>query len=166
MLFDIFATGRPVLVSWPLSSSAYWLALDRNSNGQIDNGGELFGNATLLRSGRKAPHGYIALAEFDDNQDGRIDENDEVFSRLVLWRSPLPQGGSDPADEIRRLSTAGVTAISLRVQEIGRKDRWGNLFKYRAKVEVGGRSRWSYDVFLQVVVPPSGVRSSSVMKWR
>ena len=151
ILFDIFDNGRPVRVSWPSNdeTAAYWLALDRDGNGRIDDGGELFGNATRLASGTKAPHGYAALAEFDSNRDGLIDGSDPVYDRLVLWRRPLPAGAVQLADEIRPLR-GSVTAISLDIQELPRRDRWGNTFRYRSRVTLAsGESRWSYDVFLQ-----------------
>jgi len=61
--------------------------LDRNGNGLVDGGDELFGNNTRLRDGRRAPHGYIALAELDDNGEGQIDSRDAAFVRLRLWTS-------------------------------------------------------------------------------
>ena len=152
MLFDIFANGRLVRISWPSSERAYWLALDRNGNGAIDSGAELFGNATKLANGKKAAQGYLALAELDANADGVIDANDPAFSRLLLWRRPLPTGTSQLADEYIPLSGSAVRSILLDVQEVGKRDEWGNRFRYRALVLLSnGIPRWSYDVFLRAV---------------
>jgi hypothetical protein len=148
-IFDIRANGKPVRVSWPVSDKAYWLGLDRNGNGQIDSGAELFGNATPLKGGGVALHGYIALAEFDDNRDGRIDSADRIYRRLVLWRHPLPSGAGALADEYRTLADAGVRWISLAFSETERRDEWGNWFRYRSKIRIdNSETRWSYDVFL------------------
>ena len=146
-MFDLFATGAPVKVSWPTSEDAYWLALDRNGNGRIDSGAELFGSVTRLRSGARAAHGYVALRELDDNGDGQLTAADSAFHLIVLWRRPLPDGVAP--DEHRRLVDAGISAISLDVLVSPRRDRWGNRFKYRARVTArNGQTLWSYDVFL------------------
>src|SRR2546425_12045302 len=58
VLFDIRATSSPLKVAWPLYQTNAWLALDRNGNGLIDSGSELFGTATPLQSGNKATNGF------------------------------------------------------------------------------------------------------------
>ena len=60
------------------------LVYDRNNNGVIDSGAELFGDNTLLNDGSKASNGFEALAEFDENNDGVIDSNDAVYSKLKV----------------------------------------------------------------------------------
>jgi hypothetical protein len=62
-----------------------FLVRDLNGNGQIDDGGELFGDKTLLANGQKAANGFAALADLDSNNDGVIDQNDEFWSELRLW---------------------------------------------------------------------------------
>ena len=144
-LFDFYGWGTPVRVSWPISSDAYWLALDRNHNGAVDNASELFGNLTPLANGQRAEHGYEALREFDSNADGRIDKSDPVFSRLVLWRTSADASGM----QLLPIAFSPVLAIDLNTQEVGKKDQWGNRFKYRSRVELeSGVNRWSYDVFV------------------
>ena len=113
-VFDIRANGKPVRVSWPLSENTYWLALDRNGNGAIDNGAELFGNVTPLQGGGTAAHGYIPLGEFDDNDDGRIDRQDKIYTRLVLWRHPLPVASVAKPDEYRTLADASAARLQRR----------------------------------------------------
>ena len=61
-----------------------WLALDRNGNGLIDDGRELFGSMTELPDGRRAPNGFAALAALDDDGDGRITARDAAFARLLV----------------------------------------------------------------------------------
>ena len=88
VLFDIDADGILEEISWTRADQLDgFLVLDRNENGVIDDGRELFGNYTLLLGGGVAPHGYIALAEFDQqahggNGDEMIDSRDAVFSAL------------------------------------------------------------------------------------
>jgi hypothetical protein len=58
------------------------------------------------------------------------------------------------------LPTLGITSLSLDYWETGRRDRFGNLLRYRAKVNIGETSifqdsgRWAYDVFLRTVGTP------------
>ncbi|MEO0249643.1 MAG: hypothetical protein ABIN58_08945, partial [candidate division WOR-3 bacterium] len=81
--FDIFGNGQPMRLGWIQGDDAL-LGLDRNGNGVIENGHELFGNVTRLRSGRHAENGYEALAEFDSTGDHVIDARDPVFPSLLL----------------------------------------------------------------------------------
>lgn len=73
--FDIDGDGRTDRTAWIRGDDAL-LALDRDGNGRIDNGGELFGTAS--------GDGFADLAELDDNADGVIDANDKAFAALVL----------------------------------------------------------------------------------
>jgi hypothetical protein len=153
--FDLDADGSPDYLSWtsPGSDDA-WLALDRDQNGTIDNGAELFGNFTPQPVSLHQ-NGFIALAEYDmpqngGNSDGRIDNRDAAFSSLRLWTDANHDGVSQPG-EIRSLTSSGVFAIDTRYKESRRTDRHGNRFRYRAKIyDVRGAQvgRWAWDVFL------------------
>lgn len=152
VLFDIAATGNPIRIGWtaPGADEAF-LCLDRNHNGMIDSGAELFGNATPLKNGLRAGNGFIALAEYDDNGDGVIDARDPIWSHFLLWRDLNHDGASQP-DELQPIVGSGVTAIGLDYRWTGRRDAFGNLFKYRSTVWMtnhGGKdtARPVYDIF-------------------
>ena len=83
--FDHAGDGFAELTGW-IGADDGLLVLDRNGNGAVDHGGELFGNETVLQSGVKAPDGYQALAEFDQNADGKIDAATPIWSQLRVWR--------------------------------------------------------------------------------
>src|SRR5258708_3937509 len=89
--FDINADGTPDNIAWTRAGGDdAFLCMDRNHNGKIDDGTELFGFATPLLSGQPAKIGYLALAELDKtaaggNGDGKIDANDLGFRDLCVW---------------------------------------------------------------------------------
>ena len=131
--FDITADGRLDLISWTGRSEGL-LALDRNGNGKIDDGSELFGNATRLANGTRATNGYQALAELDSpifggNGDGHIDSADAAFSSLRLWVDRNHDGISQP-EELLTLTQAGVERIGLEYRWSPRTDRYGNQFRF------------------------------------
>ncbi len=108
-----FQPGVPVHTDWP-SAATPWIALDRDGDGAITSGAELFGDATVLPDGSKAEHGFAALAALDDNGDGVIDREDPMFSRLVLWTDRDRDRKSSHA-ELRPLSEV-IDALPLAHQ--------------------------------------------------
>ncbi len=97
--FDLNSNGQQEQINAPLSGSGF-LALDKNNDGKINNGSELFGPAT--------DNGYSELAKYDSDHNGWIDANDPVFQQLKVWTK-----GANGSDQLNSLASLGVGAISL-----------------------------------------------------
>ncbi|MCC8167677.1 MAG: hypothetical protein LIQ31_16440 [Planctomycetes bacterium] len=100
---------------WVGSNDAL-LVWDRNENGLIDDGSELFGDNFILESGEKAANGFEALAEFDSNGDGIVDKNDDRWSELQLWQDKNGNGVVDDG-ELISLEEAGIAGLHVDYQE-------------------------------------------------
>jgi len=91
ILFDHTADGLKKGTGWVAADDGM-LVLDRNENGTIDTGRELFGDNTLLADGEKARDGFEALKDFDVNDDGIIDASDDIFEQLQVWQDGNQDG--------------------------------------------------------------------------
>ncbi|MEZ4451236.1 MAG: calcium-binding protein [Nannocystaceae bacterium] len=139
--FDISGAGRCTNTDWPTAATP-WLALDRDRNGTIDGGHELFGNGTRMLAGGKADHGFAALAELDSDRDGRITDQDARFAELVLW-SDHDGDRRSSGWELLPLAAYGVEAIELEYRRDRVCDARGNCGIERASFTFrdGGRAR-------------------------
>ncbi|MDR1367229.1 MAG: hypothetical protein LBJ76_00735, partial [Candidatus Accumulibacter sp.] len=110
--FDHDINGSAEGTGW-LNSDDGFLVLDRNGNGTIDDGSELFGDHTPLNDGSgNAANGFAALAQEDSNADGLVNNQDAHWNDLRVWRD-LNQDGISQSGELFTLSDIGITGINI-----------------------------------------------------
>ena len=124
ILFDHDADGVKTATGWVKPDDGL-LVLDRNNNGVIDNGRELFGDSTVMSNGQTAADGFAALADLDSNQDGVINTNDAQFANLRVWRD-LNQDGVSQANELSTLEQQNIASISLTTTQNNQLQPDGN----------------------------------------
>lgn len=158
VLFDLNGDGIPDRVAWTQADSDDgFLAIDRNNNGRIDDGSELFGNHTPVYGDRAdvtAANGFEVL-KFAEGPtwgasyaEGRINSRDAIFSRLLLWRDRNHNGISEP-DELTRVADSGVDWIGTDYSTKKRVDRFGNEFRQKGQIGfTDGGVEPVYDVWL------------------
>jgi hypothetical protein len=151
------------MTSWTTQGSqSGWLCFDRNNNGTIDNGTELFGDSTPKPDGTTARDGFDALAIYDQpayggNGNRVLDPGENIWSQLRIWIDSNHDGISQ-ASERTTLGTWGLTMLGIAPTVDGSyTDANGNFFHLRAVAVFGsGRSRverWYYDVILKLGQP-------------
>jgi hypothetical protein len=136
VVFDLDADGIPEQIAWtPSDSEIAFLAIDRDGDGKITSGKELFGDHTIPG----VASGFEALAEMAMQanggvRSGSITSDDPLFSRLLLWTDTNHNGISE-AWELRPASDQ-LSAIGLGAVVTRREDRFGNVFRYKGWVHV------------------------------
>ena len=122
--YDMDNNGFLEKTGWVDAKSGI-LVLDKNGDGKIETGNELFGDRTILADGKTASSGFEALATLDSNHDGVIDAKDKLFSQLRIWVDKNGDGVSDKG-ELITLAQAGIKSLSLKHKELNQLDANGN----------------------------------------
>lgn len=142
--FDILGHGSRNQTAFVTGGDAF-LALDRNGNGVIDSGRELFGDQN------GAANGFEELRKLDSNHDGVIDARDESFDQLRVWRDN-GNGRTEPG-ELLTLAQAGVQSISLNYTNRDEVAAGGNRIAQIASFQHSdGRQGRAADVLLNYIV--------------
>jgi hypothetical protein len=147
--FDLSTNGTCTNTAWPTSP---WLALDRDGDGMIRSGAELFGSAAPMSSGGFAQNGFASLAELDSNLDGKISAADARFSELMLW-SDFDEDRIGAYAELRPLSESPVVSIDLGFTRRAQCDSAGNCGVERASFEYRQGDRIAFGEVVDVHLP-------------
>ncbi len=151
--FDLDATGEKLTTGW-ITAGDGLLALDRNQDGVINDGSELFGTATTLANGERASNGYVAMQELDSNQDGFLSRDDTAWKNLRLWVDSNSDGVSQ-TDEIKTLDDFGIIRLALDASTSTDTDN-GNLIGLRSSYQtLDGQMHQMADVWFQTTAGKS-----------
>jgi hypothetical protein len=120
--FDLDADGAAEQTATVAGGDGY-LALDRNGNGKIDNGRELFGDQN------GAANGFAELAKFDSNRDGAIDAKDTIFDQLRVY---VGSKGNSNLGQLLSLDQLGIQSINLNAKNVSEQAAGGNRIAQRS----------------------------------
>ena len=134
---------------WPeAGSNAFFLALDRNHNGIIDQGNELFGDNL-----QDAPNGFDVLKKLDTNKDLIFDERDKEFKNIVLWNDQNADGKSTKEELIplhQKIKKISLKYTKGDIEYLGKNAQ----SREHSKIWLVGEKSWSKkiridDIWLQ-----------------
>ena len=123
--FDLDANGMAERINWVQGDDAI-LAYDKNEDGIINDGTEVFGDNTVLENGKKAINGFEALTEFDSNNDGIINKDDELFDKLLIWQD-INRNGLSEENELKTLDEIGIESLSLKYSNLNSSTSSGTV---------------------------------------
>ncbi|GIZ10841.1 hypothetical protein NCCP436_02570 [Pseudomonas sp. NCCP-436] len=151
VLFDHDGDGNKHGTGWVKSDDGL-LVLDRNGNGTIDSGLELFGENTLLANGQKARDGFEAMQAVDGNGDGKLDASDAVWADLRVWRD-LNGDGISQGGELFTLEELGIKSINTgsdgKLQNLGNNNHIDGFSTFEWDESRGGGTGVSGDVYFE-----------------
>lgn len=153
--FDLNGDGETEQIPWTAGKDDAFLVLDRNGNGLIDDGRELFSHVSPQQPSR-TPNGFRALRMFDEplnggNDDGVLNASDEIYGSLMLWLDADRDGRTDTG-ELVSLASVGLAEVELDYTDaLAHDDEHGNTFRYSAPTHFDdGRSVLAWAVFLNI----------------
>ncbi|EIB9869833.1 LysM peptidoglycan-binding domain-containing protein, partial [Salmonella enterica subsp. enterica serovar Teshie] len=116
-----------------ISSEDGLLVLDKNQDGKIDSGKELFGGNTELEDGTLAKNGYEALQRYDENKDGVIDKNDSIWGKIKIWQDKNTDATVGDG-ELFSLTKLNIAGIKLDYGDVNATDSEGNKHLHKSEV--------------------------------
>jgi Ca2+-binding RTX toxin-like protein len=151
VLFDHDGDGDKHGSGWVKSDDGL-LVLDRNGNGTIDSGRELFGENTLSADGSEAKDGFEAMQDADSNADGKLDASDAVWADLRVWRD-LNGDGISQSGELFTLQELGIESISTgsdgKTVNLGNNNHIEGFGTFQRDQAHGGGTGVAADVYFE-----------------
>ena len=142
--FDMDGDGFKERTSWTESTDGL-LALDKNQDGIINNGSELFGNYTKLANGTNAKNGFEALSQYDLNKDNIIDNKDSIYAHLKVW-SDANSDGISTSDELKTLQELNISQINLASTKTSTSEAY-NMISDSSTFTQNGQTKTINDVW-------------------
>jgi VCBS repeat-containing protein len=150
--YDLLGTGTPASVGWSSPEDGF-LVFDINNDGVINDGSEMFGEATRLSNGGLASNGFEALIDLDFNLDGVLDLNDPLFSYLQIWKDANSDGITD-LGELFSLADQNITSFDVHPQEANRVENGNQIKLVSTYSTADGVQHEIADVWLKVAFNP------------
>jgi hypothetical protein len=157
--FDLIGTGQTSKVGWVAGGDGL-LVMDRNHDGIINNGNELFGMGTILANGKHAKDGFAALAEQDTNHDGRIDKHDANWKEMKVWVDANHDGKTD-AGELKTLEELGIASLNLAAQKSDATDNGNLIGLISSYTTTDGKEHQMADVWFTKDVQPQTTETTT-----
>jgi Ca2+-binding RTX toxin-like protein len=145
--FDVNGDGFKEKTAWVEKEDGL-LVLDKNQNGIVDDGSELFGNNTKLNNGKLANNGFDALKEYDLNKDGAIDNKDSIYNHLHVWVDANADGITDNG-ELKSLNDLGISSINLNAKEVSETEALNKISHMSSFIQNGEEKKINDVWFLQ-----------------
>jgi Ca2+-binding RTX toxin-like protein len=147
-MFDFDGDGVKNRTGW-ISSEDGFLVYDRNQDGKINNGDEMFGNHTLRYNGSgRCADGYEALAQEDTNGDGLVNALDDNWQQLAVWRD-LNQNGLTDEGELFTLEELGITGFEVGQTGGNQELANGNMLQGQGAYYFNGQAQVFSDVWFK-----------------
>lgn len=139
--FDMDGDGMAEQTAW-LKKGSGFLVWDKNGDGMVNDGTEMFGEATVMSDGKRAENGVEALKDLDSDNNNIINQYDELWGELRIWHDENSNGKTEEG-ELSLLSDWDIQSISLDFAEINLKDEADNkiLFESEVVLENGERRK-------------------------
>lgn len=137
--FDLLGDGHRSPATW-LNSGDGFLAIDRNGNGRIDDGSELF-------AGRLPGESYQQLARYDRNSDGSVDAQEAAEGQIIVW-TDVNRDGQTNDGEMFTFDTLGIQSISLQYSDRTKLEAGGFVTQISAVQYSNGSTGTIADIFL------------------